>query len=82
MLANAPLLVILLPECWLYGGAISARTTVALVVGFVGWMLVPVVGVGLVAVALEERLNGWTAVGLIGVLGSRRGVLGPRSHWA
>lgn len=45
------------------------------------WLfLVPVVGIGLAAVVLGERPSGWTAVGLVGVLGSMWVVLGPRSH--
>jgi len=46
VLANAQPLLILLPAWWLYGEAISPRTTGALVVGFAGLVLVAVPGGG------------------------------------
>lgn len=46
VLANAQPLLILLPAWWFYGEAISARTAVALAVGFVGLALVAVPGGG------------------------------------
>ncbi len=46
VLANAQPLLILLPAWWLYGEALSARTTVALVVGFAGLLVVALPGGG------------------------------------
>lgn len=46
VLANAQPLLILLPAWWLYGERLSLRTTVALVTGFVGLVLVALPGGG------------------------------------
>ncbi|MCB2176404.1 MAG: DMT family transporter [Actinomycetales bacterium] len=46
VLSNAQPLLILLPAWWLYGEAVSARTTGALLVGFVGLLVVAVPGGG------------------------------------
>lgn len=46
VLANAQPLLILLPAWWLYGEPVTARTTVALVVGFAGLLIVAVPGGG------------------------------------
>ncbi|WP_341360943.1 DMT family transporter [Georgenia sp. M64] len=46
VLANAQPLLILLPAWWLYGEKVSVRTSVALVVGFTGLVLVAVPGGG------------------------------------
>ena len=46
VLANAQPLLILLPAWWLYGEALSARTALALVVGFAGLVLVALPGGG------------------------------------
>lgn len=46
VLANAQPLLILLPARWLYGEALSWRTTVALVVGFAGLLVVALPGGG------------------------------------
>lgn len=46
VLANAQPLLILLPAWWLYGEPVTARTTVALVVGFAGLLVVAVPGGG------------------------------------
>lgn len=46
VLANAQPLLILLPAWWLYGERVTARTTVALVVGFAGLLVVAVPGGG------------------------------------
>jgi len=46
VLANAQPLLILLPAWWLYGEAVSVRTTVALVVGFAGLVVVALPGGG------------------------------------
>ena len=46
VLANAQPLLILLPAWWLYGEALSRRTAVVLVAGFVGLVLVSVPGGG------------------------------------
>lgn len=46
VLANAQPLLILLPAWWLYGEKLSIRTTIALVVGFTGLVLVAVPGGG------------------------------------
>lgn len=46
VLANAQPLLILLPAWWLYGETLTARTAVALVVGFTGLVLVAVPGGG------------------------------------
>ena len=46
VLANAQPLLILLPAWWLYGERVAARTTVALVVGFAGLLVVAVPGGG------------------------------------
>ena len=46
VLANAQPLLILLPAWWLYGERVTARTAVALVVGFAGLLIVAVPGGG------------------------------------
>ena len=46
VLANAQPLLILLPAWWLYGEPVTARTTAALAVGFVGLLVVAVPGGG------------------------------------
>ena len=46
VLANAQPLLILLPAWWLYGEPVTARTTVALAVGFAGLLIVAVPGGG------------------------------------
>lgn len=46
VLANAQPLLILLPAWWLYGEAVTARTAVALVVGFAGLVVVALPGGG------------------------------------
>ena len=46
VLANAQPLLILLPAWWLYGEKLSTRTTVALVVGFAGLLVVALPGGG------------------------------------
>lgn len=46
VLANAQPLLILLPAWWFYGEAVSARTAVALAVGFAGLLLVGLSGGG------------------------------------
>jgi len=80
VLANAQPLLILLPAWWLYGEAVSRRTTGALVVGFAGVMLVAVPGGGgsgamlslLAAVAitggtlLSRRLGGLDVIAATG----------------
>ena len=45
-LANAQPLLIVLPAWWFYGQAVSGRTAAALVIGFVGLVLVAVPGGG------------------------------------
>ena len=46
VLANAQPLLILLPAWWLYGEAVSIRTTIALLVGFAGLVVVALPGGG------------------------------------
>ena len=46
VLANAQPLLIVLPAWWLYGEAVSARTVVALMVGFAGLLMVALPGGG------------------------------------
>lgn len=46
VLANAQPLLILLPAWWLYGEAVTARTAIALVIGFAGLVVVALPGGG------------------------------------
>lgn len=65
VLANAQPLLILLPAWWLYGEAVTARTVIALVIGFAG----------LVVVALPGGGGGGAALSLLAAAAATGGTL-------